>query len=146
MTKKDIIESIKKKFSGKVTKIFEKTKKRLYVNVPREEMPTLAKYVFSDLGARFNTASAIDIPGGFEILYHFTVDSLNFMISIKTFLEKKDPHVQSLTPLMKGAEWIEREIHELFGIEFDGHANIKKLLLPDEWPEDKYPLRRDFKL
>ena len=103
------------------------------------------KYIFSESGARFNIASAVDTPEGIEILYHFTFDKLNLLISIKTLLDKDDPHIQSLTAIMKGAEWIEREIHELFGVEFDGHPNPKPLLLPDDWPKGKCPLRRDYK-
>jgi len=44
---------------------------------------------------------------------------------------------------MKCAEWIEREIHEMFGVNFKGHPNLKHLLLKDDWPEGNYPLRRD---
>jgi len=65
---------------------------------------------------------------------------------MRVSLDRKDPHVKSIAPIMKGAEWIEREIHELFGVEFDGHLNMKPLLLPDGWPKDKYPLRRDCEL
>ena len=61
------------------------------------------------------------------------------------YLDKEDLRIDSLTPIMKGAEWIEREIHELFGVEFKGHPRLIKLLLPDDWPDNLYPLRRDYK-
>jgi Ni,Fe-hydrogenase III component G len=46
---------------------------------------------------------------------------------------------------MKGANYIEREIRDLFGIEFPGHPEPKRLILPDGWPEGKHPLRSDYK-
>ncbi|MCK9615713.1 MAG: NADH-quinone oxidoreductase subunit C, partial [Candidatus Omnitrophica bacterium] len=45
----------------------------------------------------------------------------------------------------KSSDWVEREIHELLGINFKGHPNLKHLLLDDDWPKDSYPLRKDYK-
>jgi NADH-quinone oxidoreductase subunit C len=61
---------------------------------------------------------------------------------VRIFVEDKDnPEVDSITPLFPGAEWIEREMWEMLGIKFKGHPNLKRLLLSDDWPEGKYPLR-----
>jgi len=146
MNKAEILKSINNKFPGKIIKIFDKSRKRIYIDIKHCDIVDFARYIFLDLGARFNTASGVDTPGGIEILYHFTIDKINLMISLRVRLDKNDPHIDSITPVMEGAEWIEREIHELFGVEFDGHPNMKPLLLPDDWPKDKHPLRRDFKL
>jgi Ni,Fe-hydrogenase III component G len=80
-----------------------------------------------------------------EILYHFTIEDINLLISLRVKLDKSRLQIDSLTPLMKGANWIEREINEMLGIEFRGHPDMRRLLLPDEWPEGVYPLRRDYK-
>ena len=146
MTRIEVLGSIKKKFSDKITKFFDKSIKRVFIDIDHDDLPDFVKYIFLELGARFNTASAVDTPREIEILYHFTFDKINLMVSIRVLLDKKDPHVQSLTSIMKGAGWIEREIHELFGVEFDGHPDLKPLLLPDDWPKGKYPLRRSCKL
>jgi Ni,Fe-hydrogenase III component G len=146
MTRMDILEKIKNKFSKKVLKLFEKSKKRIYIDIDHDDLPDFATYIFKDLGARFNTASAVDTPKGIEILYHFTFDSIDLVVSLRVLLDKSDPHIASLTPIMKGAGWIEREMHELFGVEFDGHPDLRPLLLPDNWPKDKYPLRRNCKI
>ena len=146
MTRAEIIDSIKEKFSGKITKFFEKSRKRLYLDIDLKIMPEFVEYLFKELGARFNIASAVDTPKAIEILYHFTFDEINLMVSLRVFLDRNHPHVDSITSIIKGSEWIEREIHELFGVAFDGHPNIRPLLLPDDWPKGKHPLRRDFKL
>ena len=145
MNRAEILQNIKNKFSDKIKKFFEKSRKRVYIDISHEDIADFTRLIFLDLGARFNTASAVDTPKGIEILYHFTFDEINLLVSLRALLDKNDPHIRSMTPIMEGAEWIEREIHELFGVEFDGHPNLKPLLLPDDWPKGKCPLRRDYK-
>jgi NADH-quinone oxidoreductase subunit C len=67
------------------------------------------------------------------------------MLNLKVELEKDRPEMPSLTPMMAGANYIEREIRELFGIEFLGHPEPKRLILPDGWQEGKHPLRSNYK-
>ena len=80
-----------------------------------------------------------------EILYHFTIEDINLLISLRVKLSKSKLEIDSLAPSFEAANWIEREIHELFGINFKGHPDLRRLLLSDEWPEGVYPLRRDYK-
>ncbi len=145
MTKDEILKSIKDKFGNRIKNIFEKSYKRVYVDIEAKDITDFVKFVFNDLGARFNTASCVDMREGMEILYHFTIEEAALVITLKAYLDKENLQIDSLTPIMKGAEWIEREIHELFGVEFKNHPNLKRLLLPDDWPEDLHPLRRDYK-
>lgn len=145
MTKDEILKNIKDKFSDRIKKFFEKSYRRVYIDLEPRDLTDFVKFVFSELGARFNTASCVDMPNGMEILYHFSFAKASLVVSLRTYLDKKDLEIESITPIMKGAEWIEREIHELFGIEFKNHPNLKPLLLPDDWPQGLYPLRRDYK-
>ncbi|MCX5716363.1 MAG: NADH-quinone oxidoreductase subunit C, partial [Candidatus Omnitrophica bacterium] len=95
---------------------------------------------------RFITATAIDLVSAIEILYHFCDDKSGKTISLRTvLLDKQHPKIQSIAPIITGAEWIEREMWEMLGIDFTGHPNLKHLLLIDDWPEGKYPLRHDHK-
>ncbi|HOJ39858.1 MAG TPA: NADH-quinone oxidoreductase subunit C, partial [bacterium] len=80
----------------------------------------------------------------FEILYHFSFDKEDVMVSLRVRLTRDNPEAPSLSGLIKGAAWIEREMHELFGINFVGHPGLKRLLLPEDWPEKVYPLRKEF--
>jgi hypothetical protein len=52
--------------------------------------------------------------------------------------------VDSITPIIPGANWAERETQDLLGIKFNGHVDPRRLALPDDWPEHLHPLRRDF--
>ena len=80
-----------------------------------------------------------------EILYHFTIEEINLLISLRVKLPKEKLAIDSLATTIKGANWIEREIHELLGIEFRGHPDLRRLLLSDDWPKGVHPLRRDYK-
>jgi NADH-quinone oxidoreductase subunit C len=66
------------------------------------------------------------------------------MISLRVLIaDKKNPQMPSIVSIIRGAEWIEREIWELLGVDFIGHPDLRHLLLIDDWPQGKYPLRKE---
>ena len=146
MTREEVIEKIKDKFDNRIKKFHDKSAKRIYIDVEKGDILDLVRLVFKGLGARFNIATAIDHPEEIEMMYHFNFDRLGLIVTLRTYLPKNKCEIESILPIMKGAEWIEREIHELFGVEFKNHPNMKPLLLPDDWPKGKYPLRKEYKL
>jgi len=87
----------------------------------------------------------VDVRSHLEILYHFTLEDINLLISLRVKLPKDNPEIDSLAPVFEGANWIEREMHELLGINFKGHPDLRRLLLPENWPEGVFPLRCDYK-
>ena len=140
----NIVERIEEKFADKILKTEEKSTRRIYIDFKPEDIPEIAGFVFKDLGCRFVIASGTDTPGGIEILYHFSHDQQGKMISLRTLIaDKKNPQMSSIAPIIRGAEWIEREIWELLGVNFIGHPDLRHLLLIDDWPEGKFPLRKD---
>ena len=141
----DVLKKIKDKFSKKILKVYEKSPRRAYIDLKPKDIPASASFIFKDLKARFATASGVDTRKHIEILYHFVFDRLDKIISLRTRLDRKKPEIESLTSIIKGTEWIEREIHELFGVNFRNHPNLKRLLMPEDWPENKCPLRRDYR-
>lgn len=145
MKREEIIKDIREKFKNDIIEIFDKSPKRVYIEIKPESLRRIASHVFKELGARFNIASGVDLRYHMEILYHFTIEEINLLISLRVKLKKPHSEVESLAPLFEGANWIEREIHEMLGINFIGHPGLGRLLLPDEWPEGVYPLRADYK-
>jgi NADH-quinone oxidoreductase subunit C len=65
-------------------------------------------------------------------------------LRIKAGVDDGQP-VPSLVPLWRGADWLEREVYDMFGIIFEGHPNLRRMLLPDDWDEG-FPLRKDYPL
>jgi Ni,Fe-hydrogenase III component G len=144
MKRAELIQNIKIRCGGDMSEFRDKSEKRIYVTVKKEILPKIAAYLFNEVKARFSTASGVDTRENVEILYHFSVDDIGLIVSLRVVLDKSDLEVESLVSLMKAADWIEREIHELLGVNFKGHSNLKKhFLLKDDWPEGDYPLRRD---
>jgi NADH-quinone oxidoreductase subunit C len=146
MTRDEIKENIIKRFQSEMLKVVDRSPNRLYIDVPASSVRTIAEYVFKTLKGRFNTTSALDARDHMEVIYHFTFDEAGMLVvSFRTKLEKTHLEIDSLVPIFQGANWIEREIHELLGINFKGHPDLRRLLLPEDWPEGVYPLRRDYK-
>ncbi len=117
--------------------------KRIYITVDKQDIKECADIIFHRLDGRYIIASAIDNCGSFEILYHFGFDRYGAVVSLRVFLEREKPEISSLTDIIPGIVYIEREIWELFGISFTGHPGLKHFLLRDDWPEEKYPLRKN---
>jgi NADH-quinone oxidoreductase subunit C len=78
----------------------------------------------------------------FELQYHLVSIPLRQKVRIRVRLSGNDPVVDSLVPVWPGANWLEREIFDMFGIQFTGHPDLRRILLPDDW--EGYPLRKDF--
>jgi NADH-quinone oxidoreductase subunit C len=80
----------------------------------------------------------------FEMVYHLFSLSRNRRLRIKTRLGEKDPRISSLTALWKNADWLEREVYDLFGIQFEGHPDLRRLFMYDGF--EGHPLRKDYPL
>jgi len=80
----------------------------------------------------------------FEIVYLLTAPEAAARLRLKVRIPGDDPTTPSATPLWAGADWLEREAFDLFGIRFDGHPNLRRILMPDDW--EGHPLRKDFPL
>jgi NADH-quinone oxidoreductase subunit C len=105
-----------------------------------ELLPTIER-VRRELGyARFVDLTAVDRlkrQDRFELVYLFYSMQAKAWLRLKTLTDGEAP---SLTPMLPGANWYEREVFDLFGISFEGHPNLTRIMLPDSW--EGHPLRR----
>lgn len=137
-------EKIKERLKDKIIEWHRHSERRNYFSIKPEDILETVKIIFEELKLRFTTASGVDTPQGIEILYHFSSDITGEIFSVRVLIKNKErPEIDSITPIIKGAEWIEREMWELLGINFKGHPNLKHLLLIEDWPEGNYPLRKN---
>jgi NADH-quinone oxidoreductase subunit C len=137
-----ILDEIRNKFPEGSIKIH--AGRRIYIRVPRERVYDFAKFLFEEKHYRLSIATGIDTRDGMEILYHFSHDEAGTYYNIKTLIPKDDLRIKSLADFLPAANWIEREIHELLGIDFIGHPDLRPLLTAETWPHDLHPLRRDY--
>jgi NADH-quinone oxidoreductase subunit C len=119
---------------------------RIFLLCEAENAYAVNKFLFEDVGLRFVIETGIDSDDYFEVLYHYAYDQLGYVITLKAFIrDRKNPSIESIAPFLLGAEWIEREIHDILGIDFKNHPNLRRLILADDWPEGVYPLRKETK-
>jgi NADH-quinone oxidoreductase subunit C len=129
---------------NKLIAIEQKTNSRIYLLCEAENSYDISKFLFEDVGCRFVIVTGIDADNCFELLYHFAYDQLGCVITVKAFIrDRENPAIESITPFLPAAEWIEREIHDVLGIDFKNHPNLRRLILADDWPAGVYPLRKD---
>ncbi len=77
----------------------------------------------------------------FDVVYHFVSPHRRERVRVKVTLAGGQS-IASITPLWAGAGWPERELYDLFGIVFDGHEDLRRLMMPEDW--EGYPLRKDY--
>jgi NADH-quinone oxidoreductase subunit C len=94
---------------------------------------------------RVSTITAVDrypAEPRFELVYHLHSLSLNERVRVKTRVPSSNPSLESATAVWVGANWYEREVFDLFGIEFRNHPKLERILMPEGW--DGHPLRKDY--
>ena len=120
----------------------------LTIIVPREHLLTLVQFLASDPELSFTYLSdvtAVDrfpIEPRFELNYHLLSMSRRDALRLRVRLPWESPAIESVMPVWPTANWHEREIFDLFGIRFEGHPNLRRMLLPDDW--EGHPLRKDY--
>ncbi len=140
----EVVEGLKSRFGDAILDVYEKSARRTYVTVDPGRFPDVAEHVYKGLGARLAIATGMDMETDFQILWHFCFDNANHILNLRVVLDHEKPSLESIAVRVPAAEWIEREMWELLGIEFRNHPDMRHLLLTDDWPEGKYPLRRDY--
>ncbi|MBN1192709.1 MAG: NADH-quinone oxidoreductase subunit C [Coriobacteriia bacterium] len=86
--------------------------------------------------------TAVDFGEEFELVYRVRSREMHIGIFVKTRIPRAEPSIESVVDLWPAADWHEREVYDLFGVEFEGHPNLKRILLTDDWVG--HPLRKDY--
>ncbi|HVS75134.1 MAG TPA: NADH-quinone oxidoreductase subunit C [Candidatus Acidoferrales bacterium] len=116
--------------------------------IPRELLRDAAERLREDPGLDFNLLSDLTcvdrfpLEPRFELYYQLTSIQRRRKLCLRVRLSGGDPAADSLTSVWPGANWMEREVFDLFGIRFQGHPGLRRILLPDDW--EGHPLRKDF--
>jgi NADH-quinone oxidoreductase subunit C len=85
-----------------------------------------------------------DAKDRFGVVYALLNTATGERLYVKTYLNEPDLTIPSVFPLWKGADWMEREVYDMYGILFDGHPDLRRILMPEEFTA--YPLRKDYPL
>ena len=122
----------------------------LTLHVERDHLLAVARALRDDPSLRFelcSSVSGVDYLGSTNRLHsvaHLTSMTYRRRVRLETAVSVDDPHVPSLTSLYPTADWQERETYDMFGIVYDGHPALTRILMPDDW--DGFPQRKDYPL
>jgi Ni,Fe-hydrogenase III large subunit/Ni,Fe-hydrogenase III component G len=120
---------------------------RLFVHVAPSDIKRVCEFVFRNLDARYVISIGADdrpFSGGYLVAHNFAFDKDHLLCSLLTRLPADAPKLDSISDVVPAANWAEREMRDLVGIEPIGHPYLKRLVLPDGWPDESHPLRKDF--
>ena len=118
------------------------------IYVSREDAPAVARALRDrpelafDLLAEITAVDFWPREPRFELVYILVSIPNRLRVRMKVRLSGDDPHVSTMIGVWPAANWLEREVWDLFGIAFDGHPDPRRLLMPEDW--EGYPLRKDY--
>jgi NADH-quinone oxidoreductase subunit C len=117
----------------------------------REDLVRVCKALRDDAALRFELCSSVsavdygeDVPQRLHSVYHLTSMTFRRRIRLEVAMDVDDPHVPSVVEIYPTADWHEREAWDMFGIIYDGHPALTRILMPDDW--DGHPQRKDYPL
>lgn len=138
---KEILQNLRTQLGEAIIGESRMVPDRPVIKVGKDKLIDTLKILVENHKARLCTISAVDNGLDFELIYHMSIKG--FMIHVKTSVMKEESKVSSVTGIIPGAMTVEREIWDLFQIEFDGISDPRPLTLPKEWRENKKaPLRK----
>lgn len=117
------------------------------LNVKKQDLIDVCSFLYEERQARLLTMVGNDergIHGVFALYYVFAFDEIQYFMTVKIFLDELDPTFPSLAARIPALNWYEREVNDLLGLRALGHPNRSPLVLHGDWPEDLYPLRKDY--
>jgi NADH-quinone oxidoreductase subunit C len=147
MEAKAVFEILDRQFSGKGIVLFAQEEEGgdPYLQVPAECLVEVCEYLKSDSRLDFkmcHCVSGVDYGENLASVIHLYSIPLNHKIVVKTLVPREDPRVPSVAEVWKAANWHERETFDMLGIVYEGHPDLRRILLSDDW--EGFPLRKDY--
>jgi NADH-quinone oxidoreductase subunit C len=155
MTLQEIAKKLSEHFHGAPIEVVEGAKLPLtgatsgdpFLVVPAEKIQEICRTLQMMDQFHFDCLSnltAVDRKDKFEVVYHLFSYKHRHSMALKAYLPRDDnAHLATVEEIWGCANWLEREVFDLFGIKFDGHSDLRRIMLPDDWIG--YPLRKDYK-
>jgi NADH-quinone oxidoreductase subunit C len=146
MTAQMIAQNLKEKFGAGIIEALPENK-HPRVHVEAGNWRAVAEHMRRRPELEFDwlaNLSGVDYPaeGKLAVVYDLWSYELRHEFAVKVFCPRENPHVPSVSDLWRAAEWHEREAYDLLGIVFDGHPDLRRILLAEDWVG--FPLRKDY--
>jgi len=119
------------------------------IRIPYADLAAVCKELHRNPAVYFDSLSCVTgidngvDAGTMEVAYNLYSIPFNLHLMIKVVLPRENPEVESVTSIWKSANWMEREVFDMYGIRFNNHPDLRRILMPADW--EGYPLRKDYK-
>ncbi len=146
METKDIYGRLEQQFPGKVAD-FKGDVQEPYGKVDAQAIVEVCRFLRDDPGLKFEVLSdltGLDWPKEekIQVVYHLYSYAQKHQIVLKVDLPRDNPKIATTEGVWKVANWFEREVYDLFGVIFEGHSDLRRIMLPEDW--EGHPLRKDY--
>ncbi len=139
----EISDRLKERLKDNILEMKNPRERRIFLRVKKEAFRETLEYVVRDLGFKhLSTITGVDLGTQIELLYHVVLNDA-IVLTLGFSVPKENPTTRTITDLVPSAVLYEREVHEMLGVDFEGHPNLIPLVLPEGWPKDVYPLRKE---
>lgn len=115
------------------------------LTVAADAIVDICLFLRDDPGLRFDylmSLTGVDWTDRLEVVYHLYSIPMKHYLTLKIGTDRESPSVPSVCPVWKAADWQEREVYDMFGIAFEGHPDLRRILMEDDW--EGFPLRKDY--
>jgi NADH-quinone oxidoreductase subunit C len=147
MTAQEIADKLKAKFGDAIVET-KMVAAQPWIRVAEDKVRDVCLYLRDDEQLQFDYMSCLSgvdyNDGKLGAVYHLTSMARGHKIVLRATCTKENPHIQSVADVWGTANWHEREAYDLIGIVFDGHPDLRRMLLPYDW--EGHPLRKDYKV
>ncbi|MEM2851429.1 MAG: NADH-quinone oxidoreductase subunit C [Candidatus Bathyarchaeia archaeon] len=114
--------------------------RRVFAKINVKKLKEAIQFLKSEGYAHLSAITGLEVDNGIELLYHLNKEGIELTLRVE--LPLNEAVAPTITDIIPGAVLYEREVHDLLGVKFEGHPNLTRLILPDEWPENSHPLRK----
>ncbi len=140
----DIVRKMKDTIGEEIVEAKIPRPRRILIEVRRDAFKKAIQYLTQKaIFTHISTITGIDVGDEIEAIYHLSRDG-KIELSLKVRTPKDNPVLPTITDIIPGATLYEREVHDLLGVMFEGHPDLSPLVLPEGWPPDVYPLRKEW--
>jgi NADH-quinone oxidoreductase subunit C len=146
MTQEEVCTQLKAQF-GEAVGALSETKGDRFVTVKGDKIVDVCRYLKTTAGLEFDFCqdiTALDWPARkvIEVVFHIFSMVHRHALVLKVETNREEPSIATVEGVWKAANWLEREVYDLFGVKFVGHSDLRRILLPDDWVG--FPLRKDY--
>jgi NADH:ubiquinone oxidoreductase subunit C len=140
MLESDVVKKLENLVSPRNLEFSVPRAGRIFVRVGGKHLKKVVSFLKDNGFAHLSGITGLQSGDSFELLYHLNGGGI--LLTVRVNLPLKNDVIPTITDIIPGALLYECEIHDLFGVRFEGHPNLEPLILPENWPRDVHPMRK----